>query len=444
LRHEFEAIDIEETGMTTNTVATANVASHALALPDEATRNNRWLQLCFAIICMAMASNIQYGWTLFVNSISAKTGWPLVSIQVAFTILIVSQVALMPIQGYLVDRFGPRPVVMCAGVFLGCAWMLNGMATSLPVLYLAAALGGLGVGGVVSVGTGNTLKWFPDRRGLAVGLSAMGFGVGSAVFINPMADMIKAQGYESTFITFGLIFGLSIFSLAWFMRSPPKGHRVHGAGHAVKERRSYTPLEMVKTVPFWMLYVSFICVAAGGLMVIAQIAPMAKDMKIADVPVTMLGLTMPALVFAMTIDRVLNGVTRPFFGWISDHIGRESAMFAAFALEAIGIWALAAFGHDPLVFVLLSGFVFFAWGEIFSLFPATIGDTFGSKYSATNAMLLQTAQGLGALLVPLSAIIMKATGSWQTVFIIAAGMNVAAALLSLALRPIRKRFMAQN
>jgi OFA family oxalate/formate antiporter-like MFS transporter len=228
------------------------------------------------------------------------------------------------------------------------------------------------------------------------------------------------------------------------MRSPPTRHMAHGAGAAMKERRSYTPLEMVKTLPFWMLYMSFICVAAGGLMVIAQIAPMARDMKIADVPVTMLGLTMPALVFAMTIDRILNGVTRPFFGWVSDNIGRENTMFVAFALEGVGIWALSVFGHDPLSFVLLTGFVFFAWGEIFSLFPATIGDTYGSKYSATNATLLQTAQGLGAFLVPLSGVVMHATGSWNMVFLIAAGMNVTAALLSLLLKPVRARLMAQQ
>ncbi len=430
--------------MNMNTATAATTPSAAMAPTREATKENRWLQLFYAVVCMAMASNIQYGWTLFVNPIAAKTGWPLVAIQVAFTILIVSQTWLMPFQGYLVDRFGPKPVVMAAGVLLGGAWILNGTATSLPLLYAAAVLGGIGVGGVVSVGTGNTLKWFPDRRGLAVGLSAMGFGVGSAVFINPMAEMIKTRGYESTFITFGLVFGLTIFVLSWFMRSPPTGPMVHIAGVAVKERRSYTPVEMVKTLPFWMLYVSFICVAAGGLMVIAQIAPMAKDMKIADVPVTMLGLTLPALVFAMTIDRVLNGLTRPFFGWVSDNIGRENTMFVAFALEGVGIWALSVFGQDPMTFVLLTGFVFFAWGEIFSLFPATIGDTYGSKYSATNATLLQTAQGLGAFLVPLSGVVMHATGSWNIVFLIAAGMNVAAALLSLLLKPIRARLMAQQ
>lgn len=430
--------------MNMNTATAATTSSAAMASTSEATKNNRWLQLCYGIVCMAMASNIQYGWTLFVNPINAKTGWTLVAIQVAFTIMVVAQTWLMPIEGYLIDRFGPKPVVMGAGVLIGSAWVLNGTATSLPVLYAAAALGGLGVGGVVAMGSGNMMKWFPDRRGLAAGLVAMGFGLGSAVFINPMVNMIKTQGYESTFVTFGLIFGTTIFALSWFMRSPPAGYKVQVANVTVKERRSYTPVEMMKTLPFWILYLSFVLIAAGGLMVIAQIAPMAKDMKIADVPVSMVGLTLPALVFAMTIDRVLNGVTRPFFGWVSDNIGRENTMFLAFALEGLGIWALAVFGHDPLSFVLLTGFVFFAWGEIFSLFPATIGDTYGPKFTATNVTLLLTAQGVGALVVPLSGVVQRATGNWDMVFLIAASMNVAAALLSLLLKPIRKRFMAQQ
>jgi OFA family oxalate/formate antiporter-like MFS transporter len=423
---------------------TATAVSDVLAPARAAANENRWLQLIYGIVCMALASNIQYGWTLFVNPISAKTGWTLVAIQVAFTIMVVAQTWLMPIEGYLIDRFGPKPIVMGAGLLIGGAWIMNGMATSLPALYAAAALGGLGVGGVVAMGSGNMMKWFPDRRGLAAGLVAMGFGLGSAVFVNPMANMIKTQGYENTFVTFGLIFGTTIFVLSWLMRSPPPGHVPAGAKAGVKAQRSYTPIEMIKTPPFWILYLSFFCVAAGGLMVIAQIAPMAKDMKIADVPVTLLGFTLPALIFAMTIDRILNGLTRPFFGWLSDNIGRENTMFLAFGLEALGIWAMAVFGRDPLAFVLLTGFVFFAWGEIFSLFPSTIGDTFGPKFTATNVTLLLTAQGVGALVVPLSGIVKNATGNWDMVFLIAASMNVAAALLSLLLKPIRARFMAQR
>jgi OFA family oxalate/formate antiporter-like MFS transporter len=409
-----------------------------------ALNDNRWLQLIYGIVCMAMVSNIQYGWTLFVNPINAKLGWTLVAIQVAFTILIVAQTWLMPVSGYLIDRYGPRPVVMGSGILVAVSWSMNSSAGSLAVLYFAAALGGLGVGGVVAACSGNLLKWFPDRRGLAAGLVAMGFGLGSALFITPMVNMIKVSGYENAFFNFGMLFGSIIFLVSWFMRSPPAGSTVELLGLAVNQRRSYTPLEMVKTLPFWLLYLSFICVAAGGLMVIAQIAPMAKDMKIADVPVTMLGLTMTALVFAMMIDRILNGLTRPFFGWISDNIGRENTMFIAFSLEALGIWALAIWGHDPLTFVLLTGFVFFAWGEIFSLFPATISDTFGPKYTATNVTLLLTGQGVAAFIVPLSGVIFRETGSWDLVFLIAAGMNVVAAVLSLVIKPIRARFIAQH
>ena len=421
-----------------NTIAMSTVTTRGGII------GNRWMQLSIGIVCMAMVANLQYGWTLFVNPINAKYGWGLVAIQVAFTIFIMTETWLMPVEGYLVDRFGPKPVVMGSGILVALSWVINAKASSLPVLYMAAALGGLGAGGVVGACSGNSLKWFPDRRGLAAGLTAMGFGAGSALTIIPIANMIKARGYEETFFTFGLIQGAVVFVLSWFMFAPKFAKNGRGAGTVMEEKPSCKPIEMLKSLPFWMLYAIFILVSAGGLMVIAQIAPIAKDMKIADVPVTMLGLTMPALIFAMMIDRILNGVTRPFFGWVSDKIGRENTMFIAFALEAIGIWALATFGQNPIVFVLLTGVVFFAWGEIFSIFPATIGDTFGPKYAATNASIMLTAKGTSSLVVPLSGVVMAMTGSWYTVFIIAAAMNLVAAVLALALKPVRARFISQR
>ena len=162
----------------------------------------------------------------------------------------------------------------------------------------------------------------------------------------------------------------------------------------------------------------FVLVGAGGLMATAQLAPIANDFEVAKVPVSLLGITLPALTFALSIDRVLNGVTRPFFGWVSDHIGRENTMFIAFGLEAVGIWALSAFGHDPVLFVILSGVVFFAWGEIYSLFPSTCTDIYGTQYATTNAGLLYTAKGTASLLVPLGNVLMAATGSWHAVFVI--------------------------
>jgi OFA family oxalate/formate antiporter-like MFS transporter len=195
---------------------------------------------------------------------------------------------------------------------------------------------------------------------------------------------------------------------------------------------------MVKTPVFWVMYAMFVMMAVGGLMAVAQLAPIAKDFKVADVPVSLVGLTLPALTFALTIDRILNGLCRPFFGWVSDNIGRENTMFIAFTLEGVGILALANLGTNPVMFVILSGIVFFGWGEIYSLFPATVSDTFGTKFATANAGLMYTAKGTAALLVPYANVLSAKTGSWHLVFMLAAGLNlVAAAMAILVLKPMR-------
>ena len=403
----------------------------------------RWIQLFLGIICMTMIANLQYGWTLFVNPIDAKFHWGRAAIQVAFTIFVLTETWLVPIEGYLVDSFGPRPVVMAGGILVGLAWILNAYADSLAMLYVGAALGGIGAGAVYGTCVGNALKWFPDRRGLAAGLTAAGFGMGSALTVIPIQAVIKSSGYESAFLYFGIGQGIIVFLVSFALLTPPKTQVVNRAA-LVQSRRDYTWQEMIRTPVFWVMYAMFMMMAAGGLMATAQLGPIAKDFKIADVPVSLLGLTLPALTFALSIDRVLNGVTRPFFGWVSDHIGRENTMFIAFGIEAIGIVALAQFGHDPVLFVILTGTVFFAWGEIFSLFPSTCGDSYGSKFAATNAGLLYTAKGTASLLVPLTSILTVKTGSWHAVFYVAAALNAIAAVLALvALKPMRRR-MAQE
>ncbi|EWY39015.1 spermidine/putrescine ABC transporter substrate-binding protein [Skermanella stibiiresistens SB22] len=395
---------------------------------------------------MAMVANLQYGWTLFVTPMDAKHGWGLTGIQVAFSIFIVTETWLVPIEGWFVDRYGPKIVTVAGGVLCGIAWMLNSVAESLAMLYFAAAVGGMGAGAVYGTCVGNALKWFPDRRGFAAGVTAAGFGAGSAITIIPIANMIASSGYEHTFMVFGLIQGGTVLVLAFLLRAP-KAEELPSVSQVKvgQSRRDYTPVEMAKTPVFWIMYLMFTIVAAGGLMATAQIGPIAKDYGLAQTPITLLGLTLPALTFALAIDRVLNGVTRPFFGWVSDHIGRENTMFIAFALEAVGILALAKWGHDPMAFVFLTGLVFFAWGEIFSLFPATCGDTFGSKYAASNAGLLYTAKGTAALLVPISSVIATATGSWDMVFVLASAVNAIAAVLALfVLKPMRARVMEAN
>ncbi len=405
-----------------------------------------WVQLIVGIVCMAMIANLQYGWTLFVNPIDAKHHWGRASIQVAFTIFVLLETWLVPVEGYLVDRFGPRWVVVVGGILCAIAWALNSAARSLPMLYFAAALGGVGAGAVYGTSIGNAVKWFPSRRGLAAGLTAAGFGAGSALTIIPIANMIKTSGYEQTFLTFGLLQGAVVVVLGFLLSAPPASVLVAppklapGAG-----RRQATPVEMLKTPIFWVMYVMFVLMGAGGLMATAQLAPIAKDFKVADVPVSLIGITLPALTFALSLDRVLNGLTRPFFGWVSDHIGRENTMFIAFGLEGIGIFALANFGEDPVAFVILSGLVFFAWGEIYSLFPATVTDTFGARYATTNTGLMYTAKGTASLLVPLGNVLMTSTGTWLAVFVIGASMNILAALMALfVLKPMRAAYTSKS
>jgi OFA family oxalate/formate antiporter-like MFS transporter len=418
-----------------------NDTSQGPAAPAARGSSRRWIQLLIGVICMSMIANLQYGWTLFVNPIHDKFQWSRAEIQVAFTIFVLTETWLVPIEGYLVDRFGPRPVTLVGGLLVGLSWVLNAYADTLTLLYISAAIGGTGAGAVYGTCVGNALKWFPDRRGLAAGLTAMGFGAGSALTVVPIATMIKAQGYEATFFNFGIVQGAAVLLLALFLSQPGPGFSVPTPKQKARwaSRRDYTPAQMITTPVFWVLYAMFVMMAAGGLMATAQLGPIAKDFKVADVPVSLLGLTLPALSFALSIDRVLNGFTRPFFGWVSDKLGRENTMFIAFALEGVGIILLSQFGQSPLAFVILTGMVFFAWGEIYSLFPATCGDTYGSRYAAANAGLLYTAKGTAALLVPLTSVL-AARGGWSAVFVAASALNLIAAVMALAvLKPMRRR-----
>jgi OFA family oxalate/formate antiporter-like MFS transporter len=394
---------------------------------------------------MVMIANLQYGWTLFVNPIDQKYHWGRAAIQVAFTIFVLTETWLVPIEGWFIDKFGPRLMISGSGVLVAIAWVINSVADSLFLLYLGAAIGGIGAGVIYGGSVGNALKWFPDRRGLAAGLTAAGFGAGSALTVIPIANMIKTSGYESAFLWFGLGQGLIVAVVALLLRAPQPGEVPIPVAPTVQQsRRDYGPEEVLRTTPFWVMYMMFVMVGAGGLMATAQLAPIAKDFKVDNIPVSILGLTLPALTFALSIDRVLNGLTRPFFGWVSDNIGRENTMFIAFLLEGLGIYALYYLAANPLWFVLLSGTVFFAWGEIYSLFPATCTDIYGRKFATTNYGLLYTAKGTAALLVPLANVLTTMSGSWHAVFIVAAALNLIAAIMALAvLKPMRVRFMAE-
>src|SRR5258708_6353483 len=386
--------------------------------------SNRWVQLVVGIICMSMIANLQYGWTLFVAPIDAKFGWGRAAIQVDFAIFVLTETWLVPIEGWFVDRYGPRIVVVIGGVLCGISWAMNSVIESLFLLYVSAAIGGIGAGAVYGTCVGNALKWFPDRRGLAAGLAAAGFGAGSALTIIPISNMIGVSGYQATFLAFGIGQGLIVFALGWILRAPQRGEVPAPVQSRLRQSdRDHGPAQVLRSPIFWVMYLMFVLVGAGGLMATANLAPIAKDFKIDGVPVSLIGITLPALTFALSIDRILNEVTRRFFGWVSDNIGRENTMFIAFAIEAVGIWMLRMLGQHPVHFVILSGLVFFAWGEIYSLFPSTCTDVFGAKFATVNAGLLYTAKGTASLLVPFGNMLKDYTGSWHAVFIVAAVME---------------------
>jgi OFA family oxalate/formate antiporter-like MFS transporter len=392
---------------------------------------------------MACVASLQYGWTLFVNPIDLKFHWGRSAIQFAFTLFVVVETVLVPVEGYVVDRFGPKWVVLGGGVLVALAWLLNSVAGSLAVLYCAAVVGGIGAGCVYGTCIGNALKWFPGRRGLAAGLTAAGFGAGAALTVVPIAHVIASAGYERAFLIFGLIQGGIVVALAWLLLPPPP-RLLAIAANPGQSAHGYPPGEVLKSPVFYVLYLMFVMVAAGGLTMTASMAPIAKDLKIENVPVTLLGFTMPALVFALPLSRILDGVGRPFFGWVSDRIGREFTMALAFFAGAAALLTLNRFGTTPLVFVLVTALYFGVFGEVFSLFPATAGDTFGSKFAAANAGMLYTAKGVGSLLVAPAAAL-AGTFGWSVVFTLAMCLNVSAALLALfVLKPMRMRHFAKS
>lgn len=417
---------------------------------NDATRvsdSYRWTQLAIGVGCMVMIANLQYGWTFFVPDIQKKFGFDRAAIQWAFTLFVLFETWLVPIEGWFVDKYGPRLVVLFGGALCAIGWVINSYATSLNGFYFGQVVAGIGAGAVYGTAVGNALKWFPDKRGLASGITAAGFGAGSALTVAPIQAMIGTSGIQAAFFNFGIGQGLICMVLALFLAAPKKGQVPPPVQNASiqQTRRDYRPGQVVREPIFWLMYLMFVIVGAGGLLVTANLKPIAADWKIDSIPVTLIGLTMTTVTFAATIDRVLNGLTRPFFGWISDRIGRENTMFIAFGLEGIGIYLLYLWGQDPIWFVILSGFVFFAWGEIYSLFPSTCTDTFGSKFATTNAGLLYTAKGTAALLVPFGNYLQQYTGNWDTVFLVAAGGNILASLLAIfVLKPWRKSVVAKG
>jgi OFA family oxalate/formate antiporter-like MFS transporter len=424
-----------------------SVASSTVGAGVKASDATRWTQLLSVFVCMVMISNLQYGWTLFVNPIhAAHSAWSLTAIQSAFAIFIALETWLTPIEGWFVDHLGPqrgpRLMVALGGILVAAGWILNSVADSLEVLYLGAVVSGIGGGAVYATSVGHAVKWFPDRRGLAVGLTAAGYGMGSAVSVLPIQYVVNNYGYQAAFFWFALLQGGIVFVLAWLLRGPEAGEVPQAsAPKVIQTTRSYTPAQVLSSPVFWLLYAMFVMVSGSGLMATAQIAPIAKDFGVEKV--MLLGVS--TLSLAVIIDSVANGAARPLFGWVSDHIGREYTMAIAFALGGLAYWLLEGFGTIPWAFVAFAAMIFLTWGEIFSLFPSTCTDSFGPKFATVNLSLLYTAKGTSAVFAPVANMIKDATGSWHAVFLAATIMNFAVVVLALfVLRPLRRRVMEKT
>jgi MFS transporter, OFA family, oxalate/formate antiporter len=404
---------------------------------------SRWTQLLLGLVCMVVISSPQYVWTLFTQPLMTRVGATLAQIQITFSILIVIQTFLAPCQGLLVDRFGPRALLSAGGALTGLSWVLAARATSLAGLYLTyGLLGGIGTG-IVYVGViGHMVQWFPNRRGLATGVVAAGYGMGALLTTFPIAALLKDAGSQQALVQYGLIFVVVGVIAAQGLKRPTSNVQrptSKATAGSISRARDFAPSEMLRTPIFWLMFVMMTMMSTAGLMVTSQMAAFTRDFGMANAVV----FGLPLLPLALSIDRITNGLTRPFFGWLSDQIGRENTMVIAFALEgtAMTLWLFTR--AQPALFVIMSGVVLFGWGEIFSLFPSTLTDTYGTRHATTNYGFLYMAQGVGSVLGgPVAALVHDAYGSWMPVFGIIIAMNFATALLAgWVLKPMRQRWL---
>jgi MFS transporter, OFA family, oxalate/formate antiporter len=393
---------------------------------------NRWVQLCGFLVAMLMIANLQYAWTLFVQPMQQANGWRLSQIQWGFTLFIIFETWVMPLEGWLMDRIGPRIFITIAGVLCGVGWTALGYVTELWQLYVFYSIAGVGAAFVYSGSIAAALKWFPDRRGLAAGIIAAGFGSGSAVFIPLIASLISRYDYRLAFRWTGVVQGLIILLVAQILRNPGPEFAKSQVGRRElspalrRNPEPFTTWEMLRTPHFYVLYLMFTMMAVGGLLVTAQAGPVAREWNI----------TLTALTAALALDRISNGASRIFWGWISDRIGRETTMAIAFILQSGCLLSVLFLGRrSGLLFTVSLILVFFTWGEIFSLFPSTIGDYFGARHATSNYSFLYTAKGVASIIGGgLSALLFERFGSWSAAFYGSAVLALLSGFMALGLR----------
>lgn len=395
--------------------------------------SKRWIQFGCAVIAMIMIANLQYAWTLFVPPLrAAHKDWSLPAIQWAFTLFIFLETWVTPVEGWLIDRLGPRIFLTIGGLLVGIGWTGMGYATSLTQLYVLYGTAGFGAAFIYSGSIATALKWFPDKRGTVSGFITAGFGAGSALFIPIIARIIAHADYKTAFLYTGIIQGLLIIIAAQVLHNPGPDFNVSPAAKkpvSPRIRRNpeqFNSGQMLMTPQFWVLYVAFVLTSVGGLMITAQASPFGKSVAI---PAT-------AIVVALAWSRLANGGGRIFWGWFSEFVGREMAMFIPFVLQALCLVAMLKFGRTSgNLFILTMVSVFFTWGSMFALFPAIIGDYYGAQNATSNYGFLYTAKGVASIGGGgIAAALFVKYGGWDIPFYMTAGLTLVSALLILVLR----------
>lgn len=397
--------------------------------------SKRWIQFGSALVCMIMIANLQYAWALFVKPLlAAHKDWGLVGIQTAASLFLIFETWVTPIEGWLIDRLGPRWFLTIGGVLVGIGWTGMAYAATLTQLKVLYSIAGVGAAFIYSGSVATALKWFPDKRGTVAGFITAGFGAGAALFIPTITLIITSSDYHKAFLYTGIAQGILIVIAAQLLHNPGADFHVSPAAKkpvSPKVRRNtqqFNSLQMLATPHFYLLFVSFVLINTGGSMVTIQTAVVADFFKI----------TLGAVTAAITLGRLSNGAGRIFWGWLSDRIGREMAMFVPYVLQSVGLIAVLLVGRTSgTAFTISLIALYFIWGSMFSLFPAIIGDYYGGNNATSNYGFLYMAKGVAAIFAGwVAAKFFLKFGNWNAVFYCAAGMAFLSAMLVLVLRAL--------
>lgn len=384
----------------------------------------RKLLLALTILVMMIISIYQYSWSLFAFAISKELRWDLATVGLAFTVFAYAATFIQPLSGYIADSFGPRKVSIIAAALVGLGFILSSLTQSPWQLYIFYGLGSLGVGILYGLSTASAIKWFPDKRGMATGVVVFGFGAGTALFNWFIQSSLDLYGFRPTFKFIGFLMLLFLLPAAFFYKYPPDQWTASPAGSKTKKTVpavDFPPLKMLRTYQWYLIYFCFAFTVSIVLIFGAQMKMLAKEYNL------------PKNYFnwLMVIFPLGNGLSRIVSGIISDKLGREKTMVFFYTLLGLSIFGLLKLGDVPLAFLTLVFMAALLGGAPFALYPATVGDYYGARYSTVNYGITYTAKAWAGLISGwLSGYFVAQFGSYKAPLTLVAICSLVAAFFS--------------